>query len=57
MGLAYGDFKKIKENEPDALVIIERKSVGKQFSLKSGDEHSAEWEIQLRAAFSSRLLP
>lgn len=47
VGLAYGDFKKIKDNEPDALVLIERKSLGKQFSLKPGDDKSAEWEIQL----------
>ena len=34
-------------NEPDALVLIERKSVGKQFSLKPGDNNSAEWEMQI----------
>lgn len=47
VALAYGDFKKIKDNEPDALVLIERKSLGKQFSLKPGDDSSAEWELQL----------
>ena len=47
IGLAYGDFKKIKDNEPDALVVLERKSLGKQFSLKPGDSNSTEWEIKL----------
>jgi sporulation-control protein spo0M len=47
VGLAYGDFKKIKDSEPGALVLIERKSLGKQFSLKPGDDSSAEWELKL----------
>ncbi|MCZ6645422.1 MAG: sporulation protein [SAR324 cluster bacterium] len=47
VGLAYGDFKAIKENEADALEIVERQNLGKKFSLKPGDEHRAEWRFQL----------
>jgi sporulation-control protein spo0M len=47
IGLAYGDFKKIKGNEPDALVLVERISLGKQFSLKPGDGNTVEWELNL----------
>ena len=47
VGLAYGDFKKIKDNEAGALEIVERKSLGKPFTLGPGDEKSAEWSFQL----------
>ncbi len=47
VGLAYGDFRKIKDNEPGALVLIERKSLGKQFSLKPGEDQTSQWELLL----------
>lgn len=47
VGLAYGNFKKIKDNEPGALVLIERKSLGKQFSLKPGEDQTSPFELLL----------
>ncbi|MEE8395792.1 MAG: hypothetical protein V3S29_07030 [bacterium] len=47
LGLAYGNFKKIKANEADAYQPVLSQQVGKKFSLQAGAEHRAEWAIAL----------
>ena len=47
IGLAYGDFKEIKEFGNKALQILERARLAEGFSLKPGEEKKADWELPL----------
>jgi sporulation-control protein spo0M len=47
VGLAYGDFKKIKDGEPGGLELTEQAELGKGIALEPGAEHKAEWEFAL----------
>lgn len=47
IGLAYGDFKELKESGKAALKILDRTQLAKGFSLKPGEEKQVEWEFPL----------
>ena len=47
IGLAYGDFRKIKENEEDGLTLIDQRIFGKRITLEPGQERKQDWEFTL----------
>ncbi len=47
IGLAYGDFKELKESGGASLKILERAQLAQGFSLKPGEEKQVEWEFPL----------
>ena len=47
VGLAYGDLKRIKQNEPDAFNLLERHELAEGLTLAPNEEHKAEWEFAL----------
>ncbi len=49
VGLAYGDFKKIKENEPGGLELLDEHCLEEGLHLEPGGEHRAEWDFALRS--------
>lgn len=47
VGLAYGDFRKIKDGEPGGLEVIEERALSEGVKLEPGAEHRAEWDFAL----------
>ena len=47
VGLAYGDLKRIKQNEPDAFDLLERHKLAEDIALAPNEGRKAAWELTL----------
>jgi sporulation-control protein spo0M len=48
LGLAYGNFKKVKDKGVEAMEFLERHLLTPEFALAPGEQRSAGWELPLR---------